>query len=181
MIFASPLTFGNPYAIHSRPMSYRNVAWHAERLSVLPHTNARLSGRSRRLWFPQAGAEPLSLETCNSNTPLLPSAPSRLRRAAIAGKYPDSGKVAGSGHGARHRSQTWDMEDYIRQDNWRAAFAQRPGDPRDKDGGVETSFRLFSGLDPADLPADADGFVRSDTASQLFRTARDAGSLAGGR
>ncbi|MEZ5602045.1 MAG: hypothetical protein R3F36_14425 [Candidatus Competibacteraceae bacterium] len=33
---------------------------------------------------------------------------------------------------------------------------------------METPFRLFPGLDPADLPADADGFVRSDTASHGF-------------
>jgi hypothetical protein len=56
----------------------------------------------------------------------------------------------------------WDMQAYIRQDNWRAAYLQRPGNPRDWDPGIDAPFRLLPGLDPADLPADADGFVRSD-------------------
>jgi hypothetical protein len=64
----------------------------------------------------------------------------------------------------------WDMAAYIRQDNWQAAFARRPGDPRDWDAGVAHPFRLFPGLDPADLPADPDGFVRSPFASHGFFT-----------
>jgi hypothetical protein len=55
----------------------------------------------------------------------------------------------------------WDMHSYIRQDNWRAAFAERPGSPTNWDPGIDNPFRLFPGLDPADLPADSDGFVRS--------------------
>lgn len=55
----------------------------------------------------------------------------------------------------------WNMQDYIREDNWRAAFAERPGSPLDWDPRINNPFRLFPGLDPADLPADSDGFVRS--------------------
>ncbi|MDD3518713.1 MAG: hypothetical protein PHQ14_10220, partial [Chromatiales bacterium] len=58
----------------------------------------------------------------------------------------------------------WDMQSYIREDNWSAAYAQRPGSPLDWDPGVNHPLRLLPGLDPADLPADADGFVRSDQA-----------------
>lgn len=55
----------------------------------------------------------------------------------------------------------WDMQDYIREDNWSAAFAGRPGSPLEWDPRINSPFRLLPGLDPADLPADSDGFVRS--------------------
>jgi hypothetical protein len=62
----------------------------------------------------------------------------------------------------------WDMQDYIRQDNWREAYAQRPGSARDWDAGVDGPLRLFPGLAPDDLPAGADGFVRSREAARGF-------------
>jgi hypothetical protein len=55
----------------------------------------------------------------------------------------------------------WDMADYIRQDDWAAAYARRGGDPRVWNSAPDGPFRLMPGLDPADLPADTDGFVRS--------------------
>ncbi|OQX16570.1 MAG: hypothetical protein BWK76_11405 [Desulfobulbaceae bacterium A2] len=55
----------------------------------------------------------------------------------------------------------WDMQAYLRQDNWGPAYARRPGDPKRWDAGVAHPWRLFPGLDPADLPARDDGFVRS--------------------
>jgi hypothetical protein len=74
----------------------------------------------------------------------------------------------------------WDMAAYVRADNWTPAFAQRPGSPRDWDPGVQAPFRLFPGLDPADLPADADGFVRSVRRDNgLFET--DGGWITGWR
>lgn len=62
----------------------------------------------------------------------------------------------------------WDMRSYIRSDNWQEAYAKRPGDPKDWDAGVESPWRLFPGLDPADLPADSDGFVRSSKPDNVF-------------
>jgi hypothetical protein len=59
--------------------------------------------------------------------------------------------------------QRWDMAAWIRADNWRAAYAQRPKKTSDWDSGVDHPFRLFPALDPADLPAQGDGFVRSKT------------------
>ena len=56
---------------------------------------------------------------------------------------------------------SWDMRTYIRQDNWQAAFQQRPASPSTWDAGLQSDWRLFPGLDPADLPAKSDGFVRS--------------------
>jgi hypothetical protein len=60
--------------------------------------------------------------------------------------------------------QRWDMAAWIREDNWRAAYAQRPKKTQDWDTGVDHPFRLFPALNPADLPAHADGFVRSQHA-----------------
>ncbi len=57
----------------------------------------------------------------------------------------------------------WDMAAWIRQDNWRAAHAQRPKKNGDWDSGVDHPFRLFPALNLADLPAQEDGFVRSAT------------------
>ncbi|MDM7322168.1 MAG: hypothetical protein P3W87_002570 [Gammaproteobacteria bacterium] len=65
-------------------------------------------------------------------------------------------------------TKTWDMQSYIRQDNWRAAFIQRPGSAKHWDGGSNHPMRLFPGLSPDDLPADADGFVRTQVAERGF-------------
>jgi hypothetical protein len=62
----------------------------------------------------------------------------------------------------------WDMRTYIRQDDWSQAFAQRGGDPRIWNSGSDGPFELVPGLDPADLPADPDGFVRSSNASRGY-------------
>ncbi len=67
-----------------------------------------------------------------------------------------------------HDPDAWDMAAYVRQDNWSAAFAKRPGSAKYWDAGVKDPFRLFPGLDPADLPADADGFVRSSKQENAF-------------
>ncbi|SEJ87547.1 hypothetical protein SAMN04488058_1277 [Deinococcus reticulitermitis] len=71
------------------------------------------------------------------------------------------------------KPESWDMEAYVREDNWRAAYAQRPGQAQDWDPGVNGPFRLFPGLAPDDLPAQDDGFVRStDPARGVFQDAR---------
>ena len=64
--------------------------------------------------------------------------------------------------------ENWDMQAYIRQDNWTAAYQQRPNQSLNWDTGVEHQFRLFPGLDPVDLPANDDGFVRSRRAENGF-------------
>lgn len=67
------------------------------------------------------------------------------------------------------RPDTWDMAAWVATDNWGPAFARRPGDPKAWDAGVQHPFRLFPGLDPADLPASsADGFVRSAKSANGF-------------
>ncbi|MEZ5580788.1 MAG: hypothetical protein R3F40_16055 [Candidatus Competibacteraceae bacterium] len=164
--FRSPLTFGNPYA-HIPAQCHIETSRGTQNACLFCHTNgAYRAGLGNN--FPQAGAEPRlgDLQLEYSFTPFSPFTPSPSRNPWENTLTPEKLREAVTALGID--PQTWDMEGYIRQDNWRAAFAQRPGDPRDWDGGVETPFRLFPGLDPADLPADADGFVRSDTASHGF-------------
>ncbi len=60
-------------------------------------------------------------------------------------------------------SRRWNMAAWIRNDNWRAAYAKRPKQTSGWDAGVDHPFRLFPALNPADLPAQEDGFVRSKT------------------
>jgi hypothetical protein len=67
-----------------------------------------------------------------------------------------------------YKPEDWDMQSYIRQDNWKAAFAQRPGSPKDWDSGVNSPWRVFPGLAPDDLPAQSDGFVRSSQEARGF-------------
>ena len=164
--FRSPLTFGNPYA-HIPAQCHIETSRGTQNACLFCHTNGAYRADLGNN-FPQAGAEPRlgDLQLEYSFTPFSPFTPSPSRNPWENTLTPEKLREAVTALGID--PQTWDMESYIRQDNWRAAFAQRPGDPRDWDGGVETSFRLFPGLDPADLPADADGFVRSDTASHGF-------------
>lgn len=60
---------------------------------------------------------------------------------------------------------TWDMQDYLRQDNWLTAYQARPRQDVFWDAGGDSPFRLLPALNPADLPAHSDGFVRSTSKS----------------
>lgn len=59
----------------------------------------------------------------------------------------------------------WNPRERIREDNWSPAWDRRPGSPLQWDSGVAGDpFRLFPALNPRDLPAGRDGFVRSSRA-----------------
>ena len=164
--FRSPLTFSNPYA-HIPAQCHIETSRGTQNACLFCHTNgAYRAGLGNN--FPQAGAEPRlgNLQLEYSFTPFSPFTPSPSRNPWENTLTPE--KLREAVAALDIDPQTWEMESYIRQDNWRAAYAQRPGDPRDWDGGEEAPFRLFPGLDPADLPADADGYVRSDTAGNGF-------------
>ncbi|WP_414657879.1 hypothetical protein ACINK0_14625 [Deinococcus sp. VB343] len=71
------------------------------------------------------------------------------------------------------KPEGWDMQEYVRQDNWKAAYAKRPGRSLEWDTGVDSPMRLFPALSPDDLPAQDDGFVRSKVGVRgLFRDSR---------
>ncbi len=157
--YISPLTFANPYS-HIPAQCHIETSGGTQNACQFCHTNgAYVAGLGNN--FPQAGAEPRlgNLQLDYSFTPHSPVAllasinywentlfPEKLRAAlALTGDDP----------------ATWNLLAWIREDNWSATYAQRGGDPRDWDGGAEGRMRMFPGLDPADLPAQADGFVRS--------------------
>jgi len=157
--YRSPLTFSNPYA-HVPAQCHIETSRGAQNACLFCHTNGVYqAGLGNN--FPQAGAEPRlgNLQLEYSFTPINPFATSPSRNPWENTLTPEKLREAVAALGLD--PQTWDMEAYIREENWQAAFQQRPGDPRDWDSGEETPFRLFPGLDPVDLPADADGFVRS--------------------
>lgn len=168
--YLSPATFENPYG-HIPAQCYIETSGGGQNACLLCHTD----GLARNAFGnnnPQAELNPRgNLQLIYSFAPLNrfvanPSVnpwentlfPEKLRAAALK---------------LEPNFARWDMQAYIREDNWGAAFAKRPGDPRAWDAQVSHRFRLFPGLDPADLPAHADGFVRSsDPAHGLFRDAR---------
>lgn len=175
--YLSPATFENPYG-HIPAQCYIETSGGGQNACLFCHTDG-LAGKAFGNNNPHADLNPRgSLQLIYSFAPLgrfvaNPSAnpwentlfPGKLREAVLK-RDPDFAR--------------WDMQAYIRQDNWSAAFAARPGDPGDWDAKVSHPLRLFPGLDPADLLAHADGFVRSrDPAHGLFQDAR--GWLTGSR
>ncbi|MBN2825725.1 MAG: hypothetical protein JXQ76_10395 [Campylobacterales bacterium] len=56
----------------------------------------------------------------------------------------------------------WDMQNYIKQDNWSAAFAKKQGVLTSSNSGIKDDpYRLLPALNPKALPAQSDGFVRT--------------------
>ncbi|MBU1657970.1 hypothetical protein KKG72_02830 [bacterium] len=62
----------------------------------------------------------------------------------------------------------WDMQSYIRTDNWSEAYAKRMGSSKEWDSGYSNPYRLFPGLNPSNLPADDDGYVRTPNTEESF-------------
>lgn len=161
--FINRTTFANPYA-HIPAQCYIETSGGSQNACLFCHSNGAFKlglGNNN----PQAGYEPIVGNL-------------QLEYAFVALNYPHviNGSVMPwentlqpeklraalrQAQGANNDPATWDMQSYIREDNWSAAYQQRPASPLDWDSGIDSPFRLFPGLDPADLPADADGFVRS--------------------
>ncbi len=178
--YRSPLTFSNPYA-HIPAQCYIETSRGAQNACLFCHTNGPYqAGLGNN--FPQAGAEPrlgnLQLEYSFTPFSAFVASPSRnpWENTLTPERLREAVTVLGIDPAA------WDMERYIRQDNWRVAFAQRPGNLLVWDGGGDDApFRLFPGLDPSDLPADTDGFVRSGTSRNGFFQDSDGRWLTGWR
>lgn len=160
--YISRAQFPNPYA-HIPAQCYIETAGGTQNPCQVCHTDG-LANRGFGNNAPQGGASPfigdLTAEYAFAalNHPFQPNGsinpwentlfPEKLRAAVTA---------------AGHDPAAWDMAAWVRQDNWSAAVARRPGDARLWDSGAKGDpFRLFPALSPADLPADVDGFVRSD-------------------
>ena len=65
-------------------------------------------------------------------------------------------------------SQQWNMQDYIRTNNWQKAYDQRPSKSSEWDTGIDSPFRLLPALNPTDLPAQDDGYVRTTSQSSAY-------------
>lgn len=164
--YTSPLLFENPYP-HIPAQCHIETSRGTQNACQYCHTNGVYQlGLGNNL--PQAGAEARigNLQLDYSFAPHGPLAPLSTKNHWENTLSPDKLLEAVSllGQSPVH----WDMKTYIREDNWGAAFAQRPGDPKSWDGQQDTSFRIFPALSPDDLPADADGFVRSASETRGF-------------
>jgi hypothetical protein len=154
----SPLLFANPYA-HVPAQCYIETSAGSQNACQYCHNNGLyLEAMANN---PQAGlADNIgNLQTDYSFAPYDTTAPLATLNRWENTLYPErlAARVAALGQ----NPAAWDMQAWIRQDNWTPAYGQRSGDPRDWDSKVDNPWRLFPGLDPADLPAGGDGFVRS--------------------
>ncbi|HET19051.1 MAG TPA: hypothetical protein ENO16_00385 [Chromatiales bacterium] len=164
--FISPLMFTNPYA-HIPAQCYIETSGGTQNACQFCHTNGVYEIRLGNN-LPQAGGEERlgNLQLDYSFAPHNPLAPlstiNRWENTLTPEKLAEAVTLLGI------TPASWDMKTYIREDNWSTAFAQRPGNPKHWDGQLDTTFRLFPALAPADLPAQADGFVRSSDESRGF-------------
>ncbi|MGQ9724683.1 MAG: hypothetical protein ACUVVU_04905, partial [Tepidimonas sp.] len=167
----SLLRFDNPYA-YIPAQCYIETSRGTQNACQFCHTNGVYAlGLGNNL--PQAGASPRigNLQTDYSFAPLDSQAPPAVLNRWRNTLAPEELALAVRALGVD--PSAWDMQAWIRQDNWRSAFAQRPGDPRHWDGGQDSPFRLLPGLAPDDLPAQNDGFVRTAAAERtIFTDAR---------
>lgn len=63
----------------------------------------------------------------------------------------------------------WDMQSYIKNDNWQEAYNKKQGDLKITNSGIKDDpFRLFPALNPSALPADDDGFVRTQNSDEAL-------------
>lgn len=162
----SPLTFRNPYA-QIPAQCYIETASGTQNACLFCHTNgvwAQGMGNNR----PQAGAfaDVGNLQREYSFMPYDTKAPLASINRWENTLFPE--KLAAYVASLGIDTNTWDMQRYIRQDNWALAYAKRPKHDTNWDAGGTSPFRLLPALDPNDLPAQADGFVRSQRAESGF-------------
>lgn len=161
----SPLVFSNPYA-HVPAQCYIETSAGTQNACQYCHNNGLFLEEMAN--NPQAGlsANIGNLQTDYSFAPYGTTAPVATRNLWTNTLYPEA--LLASVRVLGQEPAQWDMAAWIRQDNWSPAFRQRGGDPRSWDAAVENSWRLLPGLDPADLPASADGHVRSSQETKGF-------------
>lgn len=163
--FTSPLLFDNPYS-HVPAQCYIETSNGRQNACLFCHTNGLYNlgiGNNN----PQAGAVPLvNFQIDYGFDPLSTTAPYATINRWENTLYPE--KLAQYVAEQGINPAGWDMLSYIRSDNWQTAYNNRPGSPKDWDSGYDHPLRLFPGLNPADLPADSDGFVRTANEDAAF-------------
>lgn len=154
----SPLLFSNPYA-HVPAQCHIETSAGTQNACQYCHNNGLYQeGMGNN---PQAGlaANIGNLQTDYSFAPYGTTAPLATLNLWSNTLYPE--KLLASVKALGQDPTAWDMTAWIRQDNWSPAYAGRGGDPKSWDSAVNNAWRIFPGLDPSDLPANSDGYVRS--------------------
>jgi len=173
----TPLNFKNPYA-NVPAQCYIESSNGRQNACLFCHTNGLYNlglGNNN----PQAGAiDIVNFQIDYGFDPLTTNAPYATINRWENTLYPE--KLAEAVALLEIETEKWDMQNYIRTDNWQTAYDQRLGSPKDWDSGYDSAMRLLPGLNPSDLPADHDGFVRSDNAESLFFN-DDLGGITGWR
>lgn len=68
-------------------------------------------------------------------------------------------------------TSAWDMKSYIKEDNWKRAYDKKKGSKQQSNSWVkDDEYRLFPALNPSALPADHDGFVRTENSEEALFT-----------
>ncbi|MEA3405879.1 MAG: hypothetical protein U9R28_09105 [Pseudomonadota bacterium] len=163
--YTSPINFDNPYA-NVPAQCYIETGNGRQNACLFCHTNGLYNlglGNNN----PQAGAiEAVNFQIDYGFDPVSTTAPYATINRWENTLYPE--KLAEYVSNLNITPDNWDMQSYIRTDNWQKAYDQRLGSAKDWDSGYDHPMRLLPGLNPADLPADDDGFVRSQTIDNGF-------------
>jgi len=163
--YTSPLNFENPYP-NVPAQCYIETSNGRQNACLFCHTNGLYNlglGNNN----PQAGKiDIVNFQTDYGFDPLSTTAPYATINRWENTLYPE--KLAEAVAQLGISPEQWQMKTYIRTDNWQAAYDQRLGSPKDWDSGYDSAMRLLPGLNPSDLPADSDGFVRTTQAENAF-------------
>ncbi len=165
--FRSRTLFENPYA-NIPAQCYIETSFGTQNACLFCHSNApaRLGLGNTT---PQAGADSLlgNLQTEYSFGPADRFSASPNINPWVNTIYPEKLDEALAATGID--ASVWDMKSYVQNDNWSAAYAKKQGaKTRSNSGLKDDSFRLFPALNPAALPADSDGFVRTQSADEAL-------------
>lgn len=157
--FISRLTLPNPYA-NIPAQCYIETMGGTQNACLFCHTNAPARARLGNN-NPQAGLSSVTgnLQTTYSFTPASKQSKMATINPWENTLYPE--KLEQAYQQSAHRFDETTMLAYLMEDNWKKAYAKRHGKMGWDNGIDDSPWRLFPDLDPSDLPAKEDGFVRT--------------------
>ena len=156
--FVSRTTFENPYA-NIPAQCYIETSGGTQNACLFCHTNAPARARLGNN-NPQAGLSSITgnLQTTYSFTPATQQTVSPSINPWENTLFPEA--LEASYQKSPHRFDEKTMLTYLKDNNWKEAYAKKRG-ALGWDSGVESPWRLFPDLSPEDLPANEDGYVRT--------------------
>ncbi len=174
--FISRATFANPHA-HIPAQCYIDTSHGTQNACLFCHTD----GVAELGLGNTDGASATRCPELQADTPSRSTTRSRSTPASPPGSTPAPRGAARRADATGDDPARWDMQAWVREDNWSAAFAQRKGFVADLGQRHGRPLpRLFRARS-RHLPAQDDGFVRSATAARgLFTDAHGRNWLAGG-